>query len=87
MHKQFNAQSENPVDRVKFIEEEEHEDEELDDEEEEHGKVDYYAVLGVTKTATLQEIKTAFRQLSRDSHPDIQVCISYLMLIFDPDSK
>jgi DnaJ-domain-containing protein 1 len=82
MNKQFSAESENPADRVKFIEEEEHEDEELDDEEENEGKVDYYDVLGLAKTATLQEIKTAFRQLSRDSHPDIQVCISYLMMTF-----
>jgi curved DNA-binding protein len=31
---------------------------------------DYYAVLGVPKTATQTEIKKAFRKLARDYHPD-----------------
>src|SRR4051794_37771335 len=31
---------------------------------------DYYAVLGVPKTATQAEIKKAFRKLARDYHPD-----------------
>ncbi len=31
---------------------------------------DYYAVLGVPKTATATEIKKAYRKLARDHHPD-----------------
>ena len=31
---------------------------------------DYYAVLGVPRTATQAEIKKAFRKLARESHPD-----------------
>jgi len=31
---------------------------------------DYYATLGVPRTATQAEIKKAFRKLARDSHPD-----------------
>ncbi|HEY5496549.1 MAG TPA: J domain-containing protein [Candidatus Limnocylindrales bacterium] len=31
---------------------------------------DYYAVLGVPKTATAAEIKRAYRKLARDHHPD-----------------
>ena len=33
---------------------------------------DYYEVLGVNKDATEQDIKTAFRKLSRKWHPDMQ---------------
>lgn len=32
---------------------------------------DYYAVLQVSKDATLQEIKSAFRRLARQYHPDL----------------
>ena len=33
-------------------------------------KVDYYEVLGVTRTADGKELKTAFRKLAMDFHPD-----------------
>ena len=32
---------------------------------------DYYATLGVPKTATDKEIKQAFRKLARKFHPDL----------------
>jgi curved DNA-binding protein CbpA len=32
---------------------------------------DYYAVLGVTRTATAVEVKKAFRRLARVHHPDV----------------
>lgn len=35
-------------------------------------KRDYYEVLGVSKNATDQEIKSSFRKLSRKYHPDMQ---------------
>ena len=34
-------------------------------------KRDYYEVLGVSKTATDKEIKSAFRRLAKQYHPDV----------------
>ena len=31
---------------------------------------DYYGILGITKTATEEEIKSAFRKLAHKHHPD-----------------
>src|ERR1035441_6465225 len=34
-------------------------------------KKDYYAVLGVKKTASAEDIRKAFRKLARKYHPDV----------------
>ena len=33
--------------------------------------IDYYKTLGIAKTATEKEIKTAYRKLARKYHPDL----------------
>ena len=35
-----------------------------------HNKRDYYDVLGITRGASEQDIKSAFRRLAKDCHPD-----------------
>jgi len=37
------------------------------------GKLDYYAVLGLGRDATTEEVKAVYRQLARAFHPDANV--------------
>ena len=35
-------------------------------------KRDYYEVLGIDRNATENEIKKAYRKLSKETHPDVK---------------
>ena len=61
-------------------------------------KRDYYAVLGVARTATDQEIKSAYRKLALKYHPDrnpgdkkaeeqFKECAEAYSVLADPDKR
>lgn len=61
-------------------------------------KVDYYEVLGVTRTATDQELKAAYRKLAMQHHPDrnpgdhaaeerFKECSEAYQVLSDPDKR
>jgi len=33
--------------------------------------IDYYKILGISKTASEKEVKSAYRKLARKYHPDV----------------
>src|SRR5215471_11967905 len=61
-------------------------------------KADYYEVLSVSRTATDQELKTAYRKLAMQYHPDrnpnnpeaeekFKACSEAYQVLSDPDKR